>query len=364
MQWNWQRGDWPHFTYQTESLEPFEREILHHSGYVFGVYEHLEVEDKQQLSVDLISHEALKTSEIEGLHLDHASLQSSIQRHFGLKEETRRVPLAEKCITDLMIDLYQTYHEPLSHSLLYRWHQLLMQGTLEMVGCYRGSEEPMQIISGPMHAPIIHFEAPPSSQIKCEMDRFIDWFNRTAPDGESPLPVLTRMGIAHLYFESVHPFEDGNGRLGRALAEKIFAQAFKKPILLALSTVIQKKKKIYYAALEETAKNNEITPWLMYFAETVQEALLHTERSIFFLLAKSKLMAKLSGQLHPRQEKCVLRLFREGVEGFKGGLSAENYMRITGATRPTATRDLSDLVHKQALVKKGERRYTRYYLNV
>ncbi len=362
MQWNWQKPNWPEFIYKSDVLEHSEQALQHGSGILFGAYKHLTSDDQNLLKVELISSEALKTSEIEGEYFNRDSLQSSIRRHFGLQTDGRKESPAERGIVDLMVDLYHSFDDTLDHQTLYRWHRMLTTGRtdLEDMGCYRTCKEPMQVVSGPVYEPNIHFEAPPSKQVKKEMDGFIQWFNRTAPGGKESLPALTRAGITHLYFESIHPFEDGNGRLGRALSEKVLAQSLGKPTLIALATVINKNKKAYYDALEYANKGNEITAWLVYFANTVLEALSYTQHYIEFLIEKVKLFERLKNDLNPRQTKCLLRMFREGLDGFAGGLSAENYISITKATRPTATRDLADLVAKKALLKTGELRYTRY----
>ena len=130
----------------------------------------------------------------------------------------------------------------------------------------------MQIVSGPVHAPEVHFEAPPSADVPREMSRFIDWFNRTAPDGVEPLPALTRAGIAHFYFVCIHPFEDGNGRIGRAIAEKVLAQSLGRPTLTALAATILAKRRAYYEALERSNTTNELTDWLCWFAAVAIEA--------------------------------------------------------------------------------------------
>ena len=196
------------------------------------------------------------------------------------------------------------------------------------------------------------------------MKRFVRWFNDTAPGGKSPLPSLTRAGIAHLYFVCVHPFEDGNGRIGRALAEKSLAQNLGQPSLIVLAWTIERKRNDYYAALERNNKETGITNWLDYFASTILEAQSNTIRRVDFYVAKAKFYEKHRGTLNARQEKVIARIFREGIDGFEGGLSAENYIRITGTSRATATRDLQDLVEKGALTRTGELRHTRYQLDL
>lgn len=222
----------------------------------------------------------------------------------------------------------------------------------------------MQVVSGPIHKPKVHFEAPPSSLMKGEMKTFIDWFKKTVPKGKEPLPALTRAGIAHFWFVCIHPFEDGNGRIGRAIAEKALSECLGQPVLIALSQTIQNNKKAYYSMLEESNKDNEITDWLLYFSRTILDAQEETQTLIDFVINKARFFDKFRVQLNERQEKVILRMFQEGPKGFTGGLSAENYITITQTSRATATRDLQDLVQKGALTKTGELKSTRYYLRL
>jgi Fic family protein len=176
------------------------------------------------------------------------------------------------------------------------------------------------------------------------------------------LPILTRAGFCHLYFVSIHPFEDGNGRIGRALAEKCIAEGLGYPILLSLSATIHRGRKSYYDMLERSNKHNEITDWLVYFAETILASLAESQSLVEFLVEKTRMFDRLRGHLNERQEKVILRMTREGPKGFQGGLSAENYLAITGTSRATATRDLQDLVEKGALISSGRLKGTRYRL--
>jgi len=366
MTWNWEQPDWPHFNWNRGRLAEAEKEFLLGSGVFLGAIKHLGDEDRNQLTVEAMSTEALTTSEIEGEILDRASVQSSIQRQLGLTADKRKVGAAEQGISEMMIDLYQSFSNPLTNDTLFAWHRMLMGGRRDLkdIGRYRTSDEPMQVISGPVGAPIIHFEAPPSSRVPQEMTRFIAWFNRTAPGGEEPLPALTRAGTSHLYFECIHPFEDGNGRIGRALAEKAFAQSVGQPSLIALAATILARRARYYDALENANKANDITAWLAWFARTTIEAQRRTLAFIEFLIDKTKLFDRLGAEINERQKKALVRMFQEGPEGFKGGMSAGKYGTITGASPATTTRDLTDLVEKGALVREGERRHARYILTV
>ena len=361
MKWNWEQKDWPKFRYKKEEITKLEHEFLYSSGKLFGVYTHLQEQEQKKLYIELITSEALKTSEIEGKILNRDSLQSSIKRNFGLTSDQKKIPAAEKGISDMMTDLYHNFDDKLSHSALFRWHKMLMNGRSDLkIGKYRTDEDAMQIVSGRLDEPKIHFEAPPSKQVKDEMDEFIAWFN----DSKTSMPPLSRAAIAHLYFVSIHPFEDGNGRISRALAIKALSQSIQQPILTSLSTIIQSERKKYYQALEDNNRNLEITNWLIYFGETFLKSQNHSQKLIEFLLTKAKFFEKFKGQINERQEKVLTKIFAAGIDGFEGGLSAENYIAITKTSRATATRDLQDLLDKGTLSKKGELKGTRYFLKL
>ncbi len=366
MTWNWQRPDWPNFKWDGSRLAPDEEKFLLGAGVAIGTVKHLADDERDQLMVELMSGEAVTTSAIEGEVLNRASVQSSILRQLGLvSADQRRAMPAEEGIAEMMVDLYRSFPRQLSGETLFAWHRMVTSGRRDLtdIGRYRRSQEPMQVVSGPIGAPTVHFEAPPSGQVPAEMKRFIAWFNRTAPSGKEPLPAITRAGTAHLYFESIHPFEDGNGRIGRAVAEKAMTQSFGQPVLVALATTLLAHQKRYYEALERANRRNDITEWLVWFAEITLEAQRRSIGLVEFTIAKAKLLDRLRGQINERQQKALLRMFREGPEGFKGGLSAGNYSTITGASPATATRDLADLVEKRALLRAGERRHARYTLN-
>ncbi len=366
MVWNWQQPDWPVFTWNRSRLEAAEQQFLVGGGVLVGTAKHLGNEERDQLMIEAMSTEALTTSEIEGEILDRTSVQSSVRRQLGLGTDARRVRPAEQGIAEMTVDLYRSFADPLSAEMLSRWHRMVMSGRRDLkdIGRYRTGAEPMQVVSHALYEPRVHFEAPPSTQMDSEMARFFAWFHRTGPRGEEPLPALTRAGIAHLYFECIHPFEDGNGRIGRAISEKSLAESLGQPTLTALAAAILARRKAYYEAFEAANKHNEITAWLAWFAGVTIEAQRRTIALVEFLIDKAKLLDRLKGQLNERQEKALLRMFREGPEGFKGGLTAGKYSTITGASPATVTRDLADLVEKGALVRAGERRHARYDLAV
>ena len=366
MTWNWQKPDWPNFTWNRARIEKAEQQFLLGGGVLVGTVKHLPEEDRQQLTVDAMSTEAVTTSEIEGEILDRASVQSSIRKQLGLTVDERRVRPAEQGIAEMMVDLYRSFSTPLSSEMLFRWHGMIVSGRRDLkdVGRFRTGTEPMQVVSGRIDVPHVHFEAPPSSRVVPEMNRFLEWFRQTRKDGQQPLSALTRAAVAHLYFESIHPFEDGNGRIGRAIAEKSLAESLGQPTLITLAATILLRRKAYYEALEAANKQNEITNWVAWFAGITIEAQRRTIALVEFLIDKTKLLDRLKGELNERQTKALMRMFREGPEGFKGGLSAGKYTAITGSSPATTTRDLSDLVAKEALIRDGELRHARYRLNV
>jgi len=367
--WNWQHPNWPNFTWKAERLTRAEALFAEAAGIVIGTTQHLDEAAQEALMIDIMRDEACDTSEIEGEILDRDSVQSSIRRQLGLKTDRRAGPM-EAGIAEMMVDLYRNLTTPFSEKNLYSWHAMVMNGRRDLadIGRYRQHEELMQIVSGPNYRRRVHYEAPPSAQVPAEMARLLTWLRKTASGGpgsiEVPLPPLTRAGIAHLWFESIHPFEDGNGRIGRAIVEKALAQGLSRPALTGVSGTFLKRRKDYYQALENASGTLDATDWLLWFAAAAIEAARRTEAHIAFILDKARLLASLGGKLNARQEKALLRLFEAGQEGFIGGLSARNYRTITGATPATTTRDLVDLVTLGALTRTGERKGARYHLAV
>jgi Fic family protein len=367
MTWNWQNPEWPNFQWDASRLKAAEDEFLLRAGVAIGTDAHLDQDERNQLVVEIMSTEAVTTSAIEGELLNRASVQSSVMRHLGLTAPAQpRATPAEKGIAEMMVDLYRSFSQPIKNETLFGWHRMVCAGRKDLidVGRYRTSREPMQVVSGRIGAQKVHFEAPPSRRVPNEMKRFVAWFNRTSQDGKESLTPLTRAGMAHLYFESIHPFEDGNGRIGRAIAEKALTQGFDQPVLVVLAATILAHQKGYYDALARANRRAEITDWLLWFAEITLEAQHRSITLVQFILAKAKLLDRLRGQINDRQKKALLRMFREGPDGFKGGLSAGNYSTITGASPATTTRDLAELVHLGALLRTGERKHARYALNI
>ena len=363
MIWNWQTADWPGWQFDPQQLAQQEKAFLLGAGRLTGAWSHLSRADRSLTQVDLLTREAMTSSAIEGEYLDRASVQSSVRRAFGLSAEPRRGP-RESGIADLMADGFNSWGAPLDTDTLFRWHRFVCRGRddLESIGDWRRGGDPMQVISGPYGRAKVHFEAPPAAQMGAEMAGFIDWFNASRDDMGGQMGGLARAGLAHLYFVSVHPFEDGNGRIARALSDRALSQAVGQPSLIALSARIEATRRAYYDRLEANNKGAEVTDWLVWFADTVLAALEDSQAQIAHLIAKTRLMDRLRGQINARQEKALIRLFQAGPAGFTGGLSAGNYASITGASPATARRDLGELVELGALIRTGERKGTRYWL--
>lgn len=364
MRWNWQQPEWPQLSWDAAQIASAEERFLLGSGVLLGVVKHLDGTDRDVVIVEAMSEEAIDTSEIEGEILDRESVQSSIRRQLGLAADARRVRSAERGIAELMVDSYRTYSHPLDVATLFRWHGMVTSGRTDLrdVGRYRTHAERMQVVSGRVDRPKVHFEAPPSSAVPTEMRAFIAWFNRTAPNGADALPTLAQAGAAHLFFESIHPFEDGNGRIGRAISEKALAQGFGRPTLTALAPIILARRRAYYDALEAANKRCEITAWLVWFAAIALEAQGRTLAQVEFLIEKTRFLDRLRGQLNARQDKVLLRMLEAGPAGFEGGMNAGKYVGIARTSPATATRDLADLVSKGVLRRTGERRHARYHV--
>lgn len=365
MQWIWQHTDWPHFEYNHSKLYDYELEFHRNSGQFIGSIQHLNNAHQEAIKIDILSQEAVSTSSIEGEILDRDSVQSSIRKHLGLKTDYRKVAPNAVGIAEMMVDLYLHYNQPLNHQMLFEWHKMLTNGRRDLIsiGTYRQHEEPMQIVSGNLATPKLYYEAPPSFRVKYEMEAYIDWYNKLTSTHHQ-LPALAFAGIAHLYFEMIHPFEDGNGRIGRALAEKAISQRLGYPALTSFSKVIDLNKKAYYSAIQACNHRLVIDSYLTYFAQLTLEAQRYTLKIVEFTINKNKFYANYLALLNPRQVKVINRVFEEGIEGFRGGLSAKNYQVISGASPATTTRDLQELVALNAFLKTGELKHTRYFLNL
>ncbi len=369
VKYNWQQVDWPDFKFSLKEVEAALLSFSEKAGRISGILEVLPAETKQDVLIDILLAEAIKTSEIEGEYPDRKDVLSSIRKNLGLHDRLLKIKdKSAEGLGELMIDVRKTFQQPLTTEKLFAWHRMLFPDTVGFeVGQWRIHEEPMQIVSGAIGKEKIHFEAPPSTIVKDEMSQFIQWFNRTGPGGKKEIKnAPVRSAIAHIYFESIHPFEDGNGRIGRALAEKALSQTLGHPVMLSLSRTIASKKKDYYNSLEKAQQSNEITLWMEYFINTVLEAQLETEQEINFILKKTKFFDRFKSNLNERQLTAVRRMFEEGSNGFEGGMNARKYGGINKVSKATATRDMQQLLEIGAFVLAGKAggRSISYQLNL
>lgn len=363
--YNWEQEDWPHFKFSLNSVEDDLLIFSEKAGRVSGILEGLPQENQQDVLIDIILAEAINTSEIEGEYPSRKDVLSSIRKNLGLHYSPEHIKDKSAVgLGELMIDVRKTFKEPLTEEKLFAWHRMLLGENKKMeVGQWRTHKEPMQVISGAMGKEKVHYQAPPSLKVSKEMKRFIQWFNDTAPGGKYEIKKApVRSAIAHLYFETIHPFEDGNGRIGRAIAEKALSQTIGRPVVLSLSRTIEAKKNIYYNSLEKAQRSNEITPWMEYFVKAALEAQTEAETQIDFTLKKTKFFDRLKDQLNERQLIVIKRMFEEGPKGFEGGMNAKKYIGITKTSKATATRDMQQLVEMGAfdMASKAGGRSTSY----
>lgn len=367
--YNWQQNDWPRFRF---SLAGAEDDLLIFSekmGRISGILEGLPDETKQDFIIDIILTEAIKTSAIENEYPSRKDLLSSIRKNLGLYHTPEHIKDASAIgLGELMIDVRKTYKEPLTEAKLFAWHKMLFRGNKKIQrGQWRTHTEPMQVISGAMGKEKVHYEAPPSSKVPLEMKRFIQWFNETGPGGKSEIrKAPVRAAIAHLYFETIHPFEDGNGRIGRAIAEKALSQTTGRPAMLSLSRTIEAQKKDYYSSLEKAQRANLITAWITYFVKISIEAQTEAENQIDFTLRKARFFDRFRYKLNERQYLVISRMLEEGVKGFLGGMNARKYIGITKTSKATATRDMQQLLDMGAFALSGKAggRSTSYQINL
>ncbi len=368
IKYNWQQSDWTQFTFMQGTAED---ELLIFSekvGWVSGILEGLPAETRQEVIVDIILAEAIKTSEIEGEYPSRKDVLSSIRRNLGL--HTSQEYIKDKTaagLGELMIDVRKTFKESLTEEKLFAWHRMLLGEDKSIkAGQWRTHEDPMQVVSGAMGKTRVHYEASPSSRVPAEMKKFIRWFNETAPGGRKEIKKApVRSAIAHLYFETIHPFEDGNGRIGRAIAEKALSQTIGRPVMLSLSRTIEANKNAYYTALEKAQQSNEITQWILYFVRTTLDAQIEAESQIEFTLKKTKFFDRFKDQLNERQMMVIRRMLEEGPSGFEGGMNARKYIGITKTSKATATRDMQELLEIGAFIPAGKAggRSTSYQVN-
>lgn len=365
--YNWEQSDWPNFTYNLAGTDDLLLKIQRNEGKYAGLIDILPKNEHVETIIDMMVLEAIKTSAIEGEFYSRQDVLSSIKKNIGVHQKVNKISNKNaEHISALLVAMRQTYQKPLTKKILFQWHSTLFETEKGIeIGRWRTHSEPMQVISGAMGKTKVHFEAPPSIHVPKEMEQFIKWFNDTAPKGKTPIyqgPI--RAAIAHLYFLSIHPFEDGNGRIARALAEKVLSQANQQPVLLSLSYSLEKEKKKYYEQLQIAQKQNNISKWIKFFLHTILDAQQNTERHINFTLRKIKFIDYCKKMTTERQQKAIFKVLEKGFEGYEGGLNARKYASMTKTSKATATRDLQDLTSLGLIIPFGAGRSVSYELNL
>jgi Fic family protein len=366
IRYNWEQDNWPNFKYNAVKADVWLFTLAEKTGHFTGMLKSLPASAQMEAVIDVMTVEAIKTSAIEGEFMSRKDVMSSIKKNLGLVVKENIKDKKAKGISELMVDVRNSFSEPLTKEKLFVWHAMLLNSSNDIeVGKWRTHKEPMQIVSGAMGKQKIHFEAPPSVKVPKEMQQYIQWYNDTAPTGiKEIIKAPLRSAIAHLYFESIHPFEDGNGRIGRALAEKALSQGVGRPVMLSLSKTIEANKNDYYAALSRAQQSADISNWINYFIKVILDAQTAAEEQIEFTLKKVKFFDHHKNDLNERQLTVIKRMLEEGPKGFEGGMNARKYTGITKASKATATRDLQDLANKNIFVASGGGRSTSYQVNI
>lgn len=366
MEYNWQHKNWPIFTYDTLKINAIALEFAMETGVVKGMIDGLTEEEQQEATLQFMISEAIKSAEIEGEYHSRQDVLSSIQNRLGLHDATTHIrDVKARGIAELMVEVRENYATTLSEDLINNWHEILFSNARFIKGgSYRTSTEPMVIVSGSIGKEVVHYKAPPSDKVSGEMKQFVAWYNSFNIESHNIKESLIKTAIAHLYFETIHPYEDGNGRIGRAIAEKCLSESLGRPLVLSISTSIEKDKPAYYNALKQAQRTLEITEWIEYFSQVILTAQKQAKTTIRFTLEKAKFLDKFKPQLNDRQLKVILKMLDYGIEGFEGGMTARKYTSITKTSKATATRDLQDMVEKECLSQIGAGRGVRYELKL
>ncbi|KPC50175.1 Fic family protein [Amantichitinum ursilacus] len=369
--WIWQHPDWPRLHWEADALAPLLLQCVAAQARLLGMAGAIGADLDRQAQLDVLLQNIITSSEIEGEHLNVESVRSSLARRLDVPAAvTQRTSARSEGLAELMLDATQQADIALTLQRLLHWHALLFpeQEPLLLprkirVGALRG-DEVMQVVSGRQDRPVVHFEAPPGEGLAEQLNVFLTWFAASLSD--ATLPPLLRAGVAHFWFVTLHPFEDGNGRLTRALTDLALAQS--EPLAIRLYTMsasILDDRKGYYAILESSQKATpDITRWLQWFLQTLLDSLLGAQARIERTLAEARFWQIHRGQgLSAEQIKVLNRLLDGGQRGFEGGLSAAHYQAVAKVSKATATRHLADLVEKGCLERlPGAGRSTRYQI--
>ncbi len=367
--WIWQHPDWPHVTWQADALAAPLRACAQAQGKLLGMAGAVGAEAEAQNSLDALLQNILTSSAIEGEQLNVGSVRSSLARRLGLTAEGKPSARSEG-LAELLLDATGNHQQPLTAERLFCWHRWLFPAddfplaSRIRVGALRG-EEPMQVVSGRLDNPTVHFEAPPREVLEPQLDAFLSWFEHSRADAS--LDPLLRAGIAHFWFVTLHPFDDGNGRLTRAITDLALAQSERQAIrFYAMSASILDDRAGYYRILETSQRGTpDLTTWLQWFLATLLRSLEQALARIDRLLAKARFWQQYrTAPLFAEQVKVLNRLLDGGDKGFEAGISAAQYQSVAQVSKATATRHLSDLLEKGCLTRlPGGGRSTRYQIN-
>jgi Fic family protein len=361
----WQKNDWPNFTWDSEVLLPELGKARKAQGQILAQADILNLETR----ADLIVEEAFATSAIEGELLDRNTIRSSVARRLGLP--TAGLPPEKRYVdglVEMLLDATTHHNKVLTTTRLHGWHAGLFptqhSGIHKIqVGKWRTGKEPMRVVSGPIGKENIHYEAPPSIRVSKDMKAFLGWWN-TPPQN---LDGILRAGIAHFWFVSIHPYDDGNGRISRAISDMALSQDEKSTLrLYNLSSQIIKERNSYYDILERSQKGTcEITQWLLWFLKIYVRAIETSEGVIGKAFFISKFWKKHTQiDLNQRQIKVIQKMLEAEPDGFEGGINNRKYVSITGISSETAKRDLADL-EQRGMIKRnpGKGRSTSYSID-
>lgn len=367
--WIWQQPDWPRFTWQAEPLASLLRACTQAQGRLIGMLGAVGNDTEAQSSLDAMLQNIVTSSAIEGEQLNVGSVRSSLAKRLGVSEEGRTTARSEG-LAQLLLDATQAHQQPLDLERLYAWHRWLFPSDDSLtvrpllIGALRG-DEPMQVVSGRLDRPTVHFEAPPRAWLEQQLPDFLDWFEKSRSDAS--LDPLLRAGIAHFWFVTLHPFDDGNGRLTRAITDLALAQGEHQTIrFYAMSASILDDRAGYYRILEASQKGAlDITAWLQWFLATLLNSLEQALARIDRVLIKARFWQTHRSQTFSAEQTKVLnRLLDGGERGFEAGISAAQYQAVAKVSKATATRHLSDLVAKGCIIRlPGGGRSTRYQVN-
>jgi len=356
--WIWQNPDWPRFRWDDGLLSPLLARARLAQGKVLGAARLLDVSLGLEAVAAILVEDGLGTSAIEGERLNQDAVRSSVARRLGLPTAGLPAPArAVDGLIDVLLDATRQHHAPLTDKRLAGWQAALFPTGYSglhriRVGEPRG-DEPMRVVSGGIGREKVHFIAPPSEKLTMEVAAFLAWFNEP-PAG---LDGLLRAGLAHLWFVTLHPFEDGNGRLARAITDMALSQDEGQPMrLFSLSAQILRQRGSYYAILERTQRGGlDVTGWLAWFLVQVEAAATSAEETVAHTLAKARFWLRHQAtDLGERQRKVLNRLLDAGPGGFTGGLNTRKYMGLTSTSRATAYRELASLVEKGCLRPTGQ----------